>query len=96
VETAHLLVQEGAKVKAFEPYKTTAKFGVELVSSLAEVFADAEAVLVLVPHTPIRTLEPEVVGKIDSSSSCDRYCHTWPQLMDGRRFKGVSIGVGRF
>jgi len=98
VETAHLLVQEGAKVKAFEPYKTTAEIpGLELVSSLAEVFADAEAVLVLVPHTPIRTLEPEVVAKLTPARVVIDTVNTWPQdKWTAGGFKVFRLGVGRF
>jgi UDP-N-acetyl-D-mannosaminuronic acid dehydrogenase len=97
VEAAHLLVQEGAKVKAFEPYKTTAQIpGLELVGSLAEVFADAEAILVLVAHTPIRTLEPDVVAKLTSARVIIDTVHTWPEeKWTAGGFKVFQLGVGR-
>lgn len=97
VEAAHLLVQEGARVKAFEPYKTTAEIpGLELVSSLAEVFSDAEAILVLVPHTPIRTLEPEVVAKLTPARIIIDAVNTWPvEKWTSGGFKVYRLGVGR-
>ncbi len=97
VEAAHLLVQAGAKVKAFEPYKTTAEIpGLELVDSLAEVFADAEAILVLVAHAPIRTLEPDIVAKLTPARVVIDTVNTWP--VDKWKAGGFSmfrLGVGR-
>lgn len=97
VEAAHLLVQEGAKVKAFEPYKTTAQIpGLDLVESLAEVFADAEAILVLVSHSPIRNLEPDVVAKLTPARVVIDTVHTWPEeKWTAGGFKVFQLGVGR-
>ncbi|NMB58329.1 MAG: nucleotide sugar dehydrogenase, partial [Chloroflexi bacterium] len=97
VETAHLLVQEGAKVKAFEPYKTTAQIpGLNLVESLAEVFSDAEAILVLVSHSPIRNLEPDVVAKLTPARVVIDTVHTWPEdKWTAGGFKVYQLGVGR-
>jgi UDP-N-acetyl-D-mannosaminuronic acid dehydrogenase len=97
VEAAHLLVQEGAKVKAFEPYKTTAQIpGLDLVESLAEVFTDAEAILVLVAHTPIRTLEPDVVARLTPARVVIDTVNTWPEdKWTAGGFKVFQLGVGR-
>jgi len=97
VETAHLLVQAGAKVKAFEPYKTTAEIpGLDLVDSLAEVFADAEAILLMVPHAPIRTLEPEIVAKLTPARVVIDAVNTWPvEKWTAGGFKVFRLGVGR-
>jgi UDP-N-acetyl-D-mannosaminuronic acid dehydrogenase len=96
VETAHLLVQEGAKVKAFEPYKTSAEIpGLQLVSSLAEVFCDVDALAVLVPHTPIRTLEPDVVAKLTPARIVIDAVNTWPvDKWTAGGFKVFRLGVG--
>ncbi len=97
VEAAHLLVQAGAKVKAFEPYQTTANIqGLDLAASLAEVFADAEAVLVLVAHAPIRTLEPEIVAKLTPARVVIDTVNTWPvEKWTAGGFKVFRLGVGR-
>lgn len=97
VEAAHLLVQEGARVKAFEPYKTTAEIpGLDLVPSLAEVFSDVEAILLLVPHTPIRILEPEVVSKLTPARIVVDAVNTWPvEKWTAGGFKVFRLGVGR-
>jgi UDP-N-acetyl-D-mannosaminuronic acid dehydrogenase len=97
IETAHLLVQAGAKVKAFEPYKTTAEIqGLDLAASLAEVFADAEAVLVMVAHAPIRTLEPEIVAKLTPARIVIDTVNTWPvDKWTAGGFKVFRLGVGR-
>ncbi|NMB53282.1 MAG: nucleotide sugar dehydrogenase [Leptolinea sp.] len=97
VEAAHLLVQAGAKVKAFEPYKTTAEIpGLDLADSLAEVFADAEAILLMVPHAPIRTLEPEIVAKLTPARVVIDTVNTWPvEKWTAGGFKVFRLGVGR-
>jgi len=97
VEAAHLLVQAGAKVKAFEPYKTTAEIpGLDLAASLAEVFAEAEAILVLVAHAPIRTLEPEIVAKLTPARIVIDTVNTWPEeKWTAGGFKVFRLGVGR-
>ncbi len=97
VEAAHLLVQAGAKVKAFEPYKTTAEIpGLEMAASLAEVFADADAILVLVAHAPIRTLEPEVVAKLTPARVVIDTVNTWPvEKWTAAGFSMSRLGVGR-
>ncbi len=97
VEAAHLLVQEGAKVKAFEPYKTSADIpGLELASSLAEVFSDVDAILVLVPHTPFRTLEPDVVAKLTPARIVIDAVNSWPvEKWTAGGFKIFRLGVGR-
>jgi UDP-N-acetyl-D-mannosaminuronic acid dehydrogenase len=60
VEAVRLLQSEGATVKAFEPFKTDADLpGVTSVPDLKTVLKDAEAVLLLVNHSELRSLTPE-------------------------------------
>jgi UDP-N-acetyl-D-mannosaminuronic acid dehydrogenase len=59
VEVSHLLVKDGALVKAFEPFKPQAQLpGVETVPTLAQAVKDADALLLLVNHTEFRQLSP--------------------------------------
>ncbi|HNT25261.1 MAG TPA: nucleotide sugar dehydrogenase [Anaerolineales bacterium] len=65
IDVAHLLVSAGAKVTAYEPFKPDAKVeGVQMAESLEAALADAEAVILLVGHTPFLELKPEDVAKM--------------------------------
>jgi UDP-N-acetyl-D-mannosaminuronic acid dehydrogenase len=59
VEIARLLVEAGALVKAYEPFKPQALLpGVPTVTTLAEALSDAQALVLLVPHRQFRELQP--------------------------------------
>ncbi len=63
IEIAHLLIQEGAQVKAFEPFKPLALVeGVPTVDSLEAALQDAQAVVLLVAHSILLRLTPEQVA----------------------------------
>jgi len=68
IETVHLLNQAGAVVTAYEPFKKDAQLpGVHLVQTLAEAIKDADALLLLVNHTEMRTLDFTKVAKQTSA-----------------------------
>jgi UDP-N-acetyl-D-mannosaminuronic acid dehydrogenase len=59
VEVVRLLQNEGASVKAFEPFKTEADLeGVTAVPTLEAAVQDAEAIFLLVNHRELRNLKP--------------------------------------
>ncbi len=63
IEVVHLLQQEGAQVKAFEPFKPEAQVkGVFTVPTLEQALADAELILVLVRHTTFLQFDPQMVA----------------------------------
>jgi UDP-N-acetyl-D-mannosaminuronate dehydrogenase len=65
LEIVRLLTEEGALVKAYEPYKAGAQIpGVTTALSLEEAIADAEILVLLVPHTSFRDLDPQEVAKL--------------------------------
>ena len=60
IEVVKKLVEAGAVVKAFEPYKVDAKIdGIQMVSKLETALADAEVVLLLVGHKQFLSLTPQ-------------------------------------
>jgi len=60
VEVVHMLQEEGATVKAYEPFKPDANLpGVTAVPTLEEALHEADAVVLLVNHTELRALTPE-------------------------------------
>ena len=57
-EVIHLLQEEGALVKAWEPFKPTADMpGINMSSSLEAALQDADAILLLVNHTQFKELK---------------------------------------
>jgi len=57
-EVVHLLQREGAKVKAFEPFKLEGLPGMDMAENLEGVLKDADAIVLLVKHTEFVSLSP--------------------------------------
>jgi UDP-N-acetyl-D-mannosaminuronic acid dehydrogenase len=65
IEICRLLVQEGACVVAYEPYKPDFKSSdFETVNTLAAAIHEAEILLLLASHTALRNLEPFVLAQL--------------------------------
>ena len=63
IEAAHLLVEAGAVVSAYEPFKPDFPVnGVSMTHSLPEAIKDADLVVLLVGHTQFKTLDPRSVA----------------------------------
>ena len=63
-EVIHLLQKEGARVKAWEPFKSEAKLqGIDMAPSLASALEKADAILLLVKHTQFCNLDPREIAK---------------------------------
>ena len=62
-EVVHLLQQEGAQVKVWEPFKPDAKItGIDMAANLEAALKDADAILLLVRHTEFISLKPDEVA----------------------------------
>jgi len=57
-EVVHLLQREGAKVKAFEPFKLEGLPGMDMAENLEGVLKDADAIVLLVKHTEFVSPSP--------------------------------------
>ncbi len=73
VEVVHLLQNEGALVKAWEPFKPDANLkGINMAPSLNEAIKDADAILLLVKHTEFIKLNPvEMIQKTSARIALD-------------------------
>jgi len=68
VEVAHILQNEGALVKAWEPFKPYADLkGVTMAPNLDEAIKDADLILLLVKHTEFIELNPIEITKQTSA-----------------------------
>ncbi len=65
IEVIHRLQEEGAQVKAFEPFKPQAQVeGVNVVPTLEEAMEDSDLILLLVRHTPFVRLQPQEIARL--------------------------------
>jgi UDP-N-acetyl-D-mannosaminuronic acid dehydrogenase len=72
-EIVHLLQNEGAQVKAWEPFKPDARMnGIHMATDLNDAVQDAEMVLLLVKHTEFAKLNPyEIASKTRARVAID-------------------------
>ena len=62
-EVVHLLQNEGAQVKVWEPFKPNAEIkDIDMAASLDAALADADLILLLVKHSEFVALDPEEVA----------------------------------
>ena len=96
VEVAHLLVQAGAEVKAYEPFKPEAVLpGLTLVNPLAAAVEDADLLLLLVNHTPLRELDPFVINQLTKARVVVDAVNAWPETWTQAGFRVFRLGVGK-
>lgn len=63
-EVVHLLQDQGAQVKAWEPFKPDAKMqGIDMSSSLEDAIKDADLIVLLVKHTEFANFDPQEIAK---------------------------------
>jgi UDP-N-acetyl-D-mannosaminuronic acid dehydrogenase len=72
-EVVHLLQKEGAQVKAWEPFKPTAKMdGIDMATDLNAAIKDADLILLLVKHTEFASLKPnEIASRTNARIAVD-------------------------
>ncbi|NLG96491.1 MAG: nucleotide sugar dehydrogenase [Chloroflexi bacterium] len=97
IETCHLLVNAGAVVSAFEPFKPGASVpGIELCPSFEKAAENADALLLLVKHTPLRELKPSEVSKLTKARVVIDCVSGWGQaLWEAEGFEYHRLGVGK-
>lgn len=97
VETVHLLQKAGAVVKSYEPNKPDADLpGLTLVSSLEEAVKDADALILLVGHTPFKALDPRQVAAQTSARTLIDTVNGWNSAAwKEAGFRAFTLGVGK-
>jgi UDP-N-acetyl-D-mannosaminuronic acid dehydrogenase len=96
VSVVHLLVEAGSMVQAYEPYKRGAVVtGVQTQQTLEEAIRDADAVVLLVAHTPLKKLEPLKVKELTEARIVIDAVNGWsPEIWEGAGFRVYRLGVG--
>ena len=96
-QVIRLLMDQGAQVRAFEPFKPAAGLeGIDSVPSLELALESADALLLLVDHTQFRDLDPDVIaGKTSARVAIDTVnswkIDTWKRA----GFKLVRFGANK-
>jgi UDP-N-acetyl-D-mannosaminuronic acid dehydrogenase len=95
VEVARLLVEAGADVWAYEPYRADFNLpGVHTVSRLEDALEDAQLVVLLVAHSPLRELEPQFVAAYTKSRVVVDVVNGWSDHpWDAQGFQVHRLGV---
>ena len=95
-EVAHLLIDAGAEVRAFEPFKLDGLPGIPMAASLEETLKGADAVLLLVRHTQFRELEPSKVAAMTSARVIVDTVSAWnSDVWQEAGFQVFRLGVGK-
>jgi len=96
VEICLRLAQEGAQIVAYEPYKPEYnKNGLHTVSNLAAALDGAQALLLLVGHSALRNLEPQVVAQITPARIVIDCANAWPAAAwEEHGFRIYHLGDG--
>ncbi len=97
VEVVHLLVNAGATVQVFEPFKPDFVIpGATSHPSLDEAVAGADALLLLVGHQQLRELDPASVAGLTSARIAMDCVGGWsPQAWRAAGFAIHRLGVGK-
>ena len=78
VDVARQLSAAGAQVRAFDPYKLDACIErLEICSSLKETIQDAELLLLLVAHKPLRELQPDTITALTPARRLVDAVNSW-------------------
>ena len=95
-EVAHLLIDAGADVRAFEPFKLDGLPGIPMAPSLEEVLKDADAILLLVRHSQFREMDPLEIATLTSTRIVIDTVNAWDAEAWGNAgFSVFRLGVGK-
>lgn len=96
LEIAHLLHQEGAILSAYEPYKTTfSSTEFSTAPTVKDAVENAEALVLLVAHTPLLELSPTQVAELTSARILVDTVNGWdPKAWRTAGFRLFRLGFG--
>jgi len=95
VEVVHLLIDAGADVRAFEPFKLDGVPGIPMVASLEEALKDVDAILCLVRHTQFRELKSSEMLALTSTRIVIDTVNAWDATAwQSEGFQIFKLGVG--
>ena len=95
-EVAHLLIDAGASVRAFEPFKSDGLPGIHMAASLEDAIKDVDAILLLVRHTQFREMNPSEVAATTSARVVVDTVNAWgAEAWQEAGFQLYRLGVNK-
>ena len=96
-EVVHLLQEEGAVVKVWEPFKPDAIMKrIDMASGFESAIEDADAILLLVKHTEFTKLKPDEIATKTKSRILIDCVNAWDTNTWGKAgFKVYRLGVNK-
>jgi len=95
-EVVHLLIDAGASVRAFEPFKIDGLPGIATATTLEEAVKDADAILLLVRHSQFREIDPSAIAALTSTRLVIDTVNAWDTLdWQEAGFQMFRLGVGK-
>lgn len=93
-EVVNLLQNEGAQVKAWEPFKPEAQMnGIHMAATLEDAIGDADTILLLVKHTEFKQLDPREIAKKTNAKVIVDTVNGWEsETWKNNGFKFFRIG----
>jgi UDP-N-acetyl-D-mannosaminuronic acid dehydrogenase len=97
IEIVRLLVEAGANVTVYEPYKPETQLaGVRSAGGLVEALQDADLALLLVAHQPLRKIQPAQAAALMRGRVAVDVVNGWEaQAWQQAGFSLYRLGVGR-
>lgn len=95
-EVVHLLLDAGAKVRAFEPFKKEGLPGIPMAATLEEAVRDAEAILLLVRHAQFLNVQPAEMAQQTRARIVLDTINAWDvQAWEQAGFRMVRLGMNQ-
>ncbi len=96
IDVAHLLLNAGAEVIAYEPFFSGSHIeGIGLASNLDGALKGCDVMVLLVPHTPLKNLRPDNVAELTNSRLLVDTVNGWePEIWEDAGFRVHRLGVG--
>ena len=96
IAVAHLLIEADADVISYEPYKVDSRItGIPAAQSLEAAIKESDILVLLVAHTPFKTLHPEDVAALTDARLVIDTVNIWPpNVWEPAGFRIHRLGVG--
>jgi UDP-N-acetyl-D-mannosaminuronic acid dehydrogenase len=95
-EVVKLLIDAGADVQAFEPFKPEGIAGIPMAASFQVAVKDADAILLLVRHSQFREMVPSEVAALTSARVIVDTVDAWnADVWTESGFRMFRLGVGK-
>jgi len=95
-EVVRLLIDAGAEIRAYEPFKKEGIPGIPMASNLEEAVKEVDGILLLVRHSQFREMKPSKVAALTSARVVVDTVNAWnAEDWKEQGFQIYKLGVGK-